>query len=140
MAARIQHVAMFVKDAQVSAKFYETVFGFDRLGERDGGDIIEVDVIDLTDGHIVLTLVEPGQKDGMREWSYPTWGVNHFGIKVDDLDETRARIQEAGVEVPQELMELYGQVFSKFYDINGSEIDIADHRFTDWDLPEHLRR
>lgn len=138
MKPHIRHVAMFVKDVKVSAGFYEKVFGFERLGERDGGDIVQVDVIDLTDGTIVLTLVEPADKSGMREWSYPTWGVNHIGIKVEDLEETRAKIRAEGLEVPAELMELYGQVFSKFFDPNGSEIDIADQRFTDWDIPAHL--
>lgn len=133
--ASIQHVAMVVKDINVSATFYEEVFEFRRIGERDGGDVVEASVVDLTDEHLVLTLIEPADKSKMREWGYATWGVNHVGIKVDDLDETIARIRDKGVAVPDELIEYYGQVFSKFCDVNGSEIDIADGRFTDWDIP-----
>ena len=127
--------AMFVKDIKVSAEFYEKVFGFSRIKERDGGDIIKADAVDLTDGSVCLTLIEPGDKSNMREWSYPTWGVNHIGIMVGDLEQTRQRIRDFGVTVPDELLEYYGQVYSKFFDPNGSEIDIADGRWTDWDIP-----
>lgn len=135
--AKIQHVALFVKDIHVSATFYEEVFGFRRIGERDGGDIIKASAVDLTDGSLALTLIEPGDKTNMREWDYPTWGVNHIGIKVDDLDETIKKIRDKGLVVPDELIEYHGQVYQKFPDPNGSEIDIADARFTDWDIPEH---
>jgi catechol 2,3-dioxygenase-like lactoylglutathione lyase family enzyme len=133
--AKIQHVAMFVKDIQVTKNFYEKAFGFRAFNERDGGDIVDAKVVDLTDESLVITLVEPADKEAMRAWQYLTWGVNHIGILVDDIHATRAKIQELGIEIPAELIEYKGQFFTKFHDPNGSEIDLVDATFTDWAIP-----
>jgi catechol 2,3-dioxygenase-like lactoylglutathione lyase family enzyme len=130
----IKHIAMMVKDEEESASFYESVFGFRRVGARDGGDTFPVTAIDITDGHVMLTLIRPtADADRYREWTYETWGVNHFGIVVDDLAETSERLRAAGVEVPDEPIEFEGQMLLKFFDPNGSEIDVVDGTWRDWD-------
>ena len=132
---QIKHIAMIVKDKELSAAFYEKVFGFRRISVRDGGEQFPLTAIDVTDGNLVLTLITPNaDHDKYREWVPEAWGVNHFGIVVDDLQETVDRLRAEGIDVPEKPIEFNGQQFIKFFDPNGSEIDVVDGSWRDWDI------
>jgi 4-hydroxyphenylpyruvate dioxygenase-like putative hemolysin len=94
--------------------------------------------VNVTDdaGH-AITMIQPDDVDRYREWRYETWGVNHIGFAVDDLEVTLAQLREEGVE-GIEVVEVEGQPVAKFRDLNGTEIDVADARYLVWNMDHHL--
>lgn len=88
--AKLRHIALSVADPEAAARFFEQAFGMRRAGPAMRG-------IYMTDGVVNVALLdfkdEPiagfeGRKD--------VRGLIHFGMWVDDLEETEARIKAAG--------------------------------------------
>lgn len=88
--AKLRHIALAVPDPEAAARFFEQAFGMRRAGPAMRG-------IYMTDGVMNVALLnfkdEPiagleGRKD--------VRGVIHFGMWVDDVDATAARIEAAG--------------------------------------------
>lgn len=125
--AKLRHIAMQVPDLERAARFYETVFEFKRVhtAESPIGNAIM-----LSDGTINLTFLHfPDGKGG--QINGPDWaGLHHFGIEVEDLEKTKARIAEAGGRYFMTLPKYPGvDVEEKFKDPHGVVFDVADH---DW--------
>lgn len=81
MSARISHVALNSNTPTPIATMYETLFGLEldmSLGSPERGEI-------LSDGNILLNIRPrvPGQRVG----------VDHFGIEVEDIDATFAKLK-----------------------------------------------
>ena len=134
MSVQIKHIGIFVKDIDATAAFYARVFGLRRVAEVDAPPQFNQRALNVTDdaGH-AITLIQPGDVENYREWVYKTWGVNHIGFTVDDLDATLAQLKAEGVE-GIECIEVEGQPIAKFRDMNGTEIDVADSRYLVWDM------
>jgi len=88
--AKLRHIALSVPDPEAAARFFEQAFGMRRAGAAMRG-------VYMTDGVMNVALLnfkdEPiagleGRKD--------VRGVIHFGMWVDNLEETEARIKAAG--------------------------------------------
>lgn len=132
---QIKHIAMIARDKEQTASFYERVFGFRRVCERDGGEVFPLTTVELTDENVMLTLIQPNaEHEKYSEWVYDAWGLSHFGIQVDNLAETMELLRAEGIEVPDKPIEFNGQQFIKFFDPNGSEIDVADGTWREWDI------
>jgi catechol 2,3-dioxygenase len=92
------HVVFYVRDLEVSLRFYRDLLGFQEVGRAFGGRASA-----LTGGrtHHELLLIEVGHAPGPPPG--PRRGLYHIGIKVgDSLDELRAAYGElmaAGVDV-----------------------------------------
>jgi methylmalonyl-CoA/ethylmalonyl-CoA epimerase len=88
--AKLRHIALSVPDPEAAAQFFEQAFGMRRAGQAMRG-------VYMTDGVMNVALLnfkdEPiaGLEDKPR-----FHGVLHFGMWVDDLDESARRIQQAG--------------------------------------------
>jgi catechol 2,3-dioxygenase-like lactoylglutathione lyase family enzyme len=95
--AKLRHIAVVVKDLEGAAQFYEKVFDLKRVGEEHlemGSGIY------LSDGVINLALLkykgEAGQKgSGLGDMANFV-GAHHFGFQVDDLEEAKKRVEQAG--------------------------------------------
>jgi catechol 2,3-dioxygenase-like lactoylglutathione lyase family enzyme len=88
--AKIRHIAIFARDPDELAKFYQDVFEMKLVYTKGPGKSQY-----LTDGYLTLAIL-PHKLEG----SAPT-GLNHFGFSVSDTDEYRRRITEKGLEDPK---------------------------------------
>jgi len=87
MSARINHIAITSDYYAVNARFYEALFGM-KPGKKA---ISAARAISLGDGYVGMTHIP--RRDGR------TSGLDHFGIEVDDLEDTIARIQKFDPEL-----------------------------------------
>lgn len=94
MAARLRHFAIAVRDLERSSAFYQQAFGFREVGREE----IEIGSgIYLSDGYINLALLNfKGAKGSGLADAGSFVGAHHFGVQVDDLEETQRRIEAAG--------------------------------------------
>lgn len=92
--ARLRHFAICVRDLEKSARFYEEVFGLERVGE----ETLELGSgVYLSDGVVNLALLKLSGVYGTGgEDSSELVGPHHFGFIVDDVDEMRKRIETHG--------------------------------------------
>ncbi|MFL6004720.1 MAG: VOC family protein [Gaiellaceae bacterium] len=80
----MNHVALEVGDIDEALDFYGRIFEFELRGRGPG-----MAFIDMGDQFIALMQGRPGEPDGAR----------HFGLVVDDKEQARRALVEAGVEV-----------------------------------------
>ncbi len=124
--AKLRHIDMQVPDLEKAAKFYETVFGMERVAH---GNTPFGNALMLSDGVINMALLNfpegtKGQING------PDWaGLHHFGFMVEDEDETAEAIKDNGGEFYTKLPDgIPGlQAEAKYKDPNGVVFDISAH-------------
>ena len=87
MSARINHVAITSDHYATNARFYEALFGM-KPGKRT---LSPARAISLGDGYVGMTHIP--RRDGR------TSGLDHFGIEVDDLEDTIARMKRFDPEL-----------------------------------------
>src|SRR5207237_5159100 len=79
MASRVNHVAIASDQYALDGRFYESLFGMKPSSKpRPARSVV------LGDGYVGMNLIP--RRDGR------TIGLDHFGIEVDDLENTIARI------------------------------------------------
>ena len=84
MVARMRHIALSVPDPEKAATFFEEAFGMKRAGPAGLG-------LYMTDGTINIALLKfPGDVPGFPPGK-PYYGLIHFGMWVDNLDEAAPR-------------------------------------------------
>ena len=86
---RIRHIAIFVRDPEKVAKFYQDVFDMELIHTRPSGERF------VSDGHINLAILPH------RLTASAAPGLNHIGFHVDSIDEIGKRIEKTGVEAPK---------------------------------------
>ena len=87
MTARLRHIAISVPDPEEAAVFFEKAFGMTRAGNAGFG-------IYMTDGTMNVALLRFPEEmfDGKPRW----YGIMHFGMWVDDLEEAVKQVTDAG--------------------------------------------
>jgi catechol 2,3-dioxygenase-like lactoylglutathione lyase family enzyme len=103
----INHVALEVADVEEALAWYRRVFDFELRG-RAGGHMA---FIDMGDQFIALSAGRTQPADEAR----------HFGLVVDDKEEARAALREAGVAV-----QTSGSL--DFVDPWGNHVQVVDYR------------
>jgi catechol 2,3-dioxygenase-like lactoylglutathione lyase family enzyme len=91
--AKLRHIAITVPDPEKAAEFYARAFGLKRVG---GTDWHGAHGVYLTDGVINLALLHYKKEEFAGRRGRDFVGVHHFGFIVDDVAETRERIEAAG--------------------------------------------
>jgi lactoylglutathione lyase len=81
MTSKLRHIAVIVEDPEASAKFFEQAFDMKRAGTARRG-------IYMSDGIFNVALLK---KEGDEKL-----GLYHFGMWVDDLDESEKKVVDAG--------------------------------------------
>jgi lactoylglutathione lyase len=88
--AKLRHIAISVRDPEAAAKFFEKAFGMRRAGNAMRG-------IYMTDGLMNVAFLNFGDEPiaGFEDQKN-VCGLIHFGMWVDSLEETDAKVRAAG--------------------------------------------
>jgi methylmalonyl-CoA/ethylmalonyl-CoA epimerase len=92
--AKLRHIAVHTPDPEKTAEFYKRVFDMAEVGRTDSPI---AKGIYLSDGTINLAVLRfktneaADRQDGLG----PVFGLHHFGFWVDDIEETRKRLEQA---------------------------------------------
>ena len=87
---KLRHIALSVSDPEAAAQFFEQAFGMQRAGPAMRG-------IYMTDGVMNVALLNFGDETvpGYAHLK-DVRGVIHFGMWVDNLEESEQRVKAAG--------------------------------------------
>jgi len=88
--ARLRHIAISVRDPEAAANFFEKAFGMKRAGKAMRG-------VYMTDGVMNVALLNFGDEPiaGFEDQKN-VCGLIHFGMWVDSLEESDAKVRAAG--------------------------------------------
>jgi catechol 2,3-dioxygenase-like lactoylglutathione lyase family enzyme len=82
----VRHVAINATDPEATARFYEEKLDLRRAAKNDDGSIL------LDDGDVSI-LLTPQRPIGRP-------GIQYVGVRVDDWNETEARFEDLGIDLP----------------------------------------
>ena len=127
--SRIRHIAITAEDPFVTAELFKKALGLEEIGRGDSELAREVY---LTDGYINLAIV-CWKRTRETPNPYPDgYGLDHFGVQVDDLERAESRARDAGA-TPQpppqvDLAKLGGRLFfEKKLQLAGVKFDLSGH-------------
>ena len=127
--AKIRHIAITAEDPFATAALFKEALGLEEIGRGDSELAREVY---LTDGYINLAIV-CWKRTQENPNPYPEgYGLDHFGVQVEDLDAAEARVKGIGA-TPQpppkvDLSKLGGRLFfEKKYTIAGVKFDLSSY-------------
>jgi catechol 2,3-dioxygenase-like lactoylglutathione lyase family enzyme len=88
------HIHLRSRDPKATAQFYERMFGAKILEsvQSDGQPRIDLDINGLT----VFIARVPSDADIASSPADPHLGLDHFGLRVDDLDAAAAELRQRG--------------------------------------------
>jgi len=128
--AKIRHIAITAEDPFVTAALFKDALGLEEIGRGDSDLAREVY---LTDGYINLAIV-CWKRTKETPNPYPQgYGLDHFGVQVDDLESAEARARKAGATSqpppPVDLSKLSGNTifFEKKLSLAGVKFDLSGH-------------
>lgn len=124
--AKLRHIALHTTDPEATAEFYKRVFDMVEVGRTDSP---LAKGVYLSDGTINLAILRfktdeaADRNDGMGV----TFGLHHFGFWVEEMEEARLRLKEAGAEYRQTRPEAAPTAFfeEKYKGPDGVMIDIT---------------
>jgi len=124
---KIRHLALFARDPQKLAKFYEDAFEMKIVHDKNNAFF-------LTDGYLTVAIL-PATANGS---ALP--GLNHFGFKVENRDATMDQIVAAGAEKP--LKRPADRPYAEYrgYDLEGNMFDVSQHGFEEVETEEDRER
>jgi catechol-2,3-dioxygenase len=126
---RIRHIAITAEDPFVTAELFKKALGLQELSRGDSELAREVY---LTDGYINLAIV-CWKRTAETPNPYPDgYGLDHFGVQVEDLAAAEATAKQAGA-VPQapppvDLAKLGERIFFETkLQLAGVKFDLSGH-------------
>ena len=87
---KLRHIALSVQDLAVAKKFFEDAFDMKCVGTHS--DFVAY----MSDGTINVALLALKGKPLGWEKEEKFYGVDHFGMWVDDIEEARRKVEAAG--------------------------------------------
>ena len=127
--ARIQHIAITAEDPFATAELFKKGLGLEEISRGDSDLAREVY---LTDGYINLAIV-CWKRTLETPNPYPGgYGLDHFGVQVDDLDAAEALAKQAGATPqpppPVDLSKLGERIFFETkLQLAGVKFDLSAH-------------
>ena len=126
---RIRHIAITAEDPFATAELFKKALGLQELSRGDSELAREVY---LTDGYINLAIV-CWKRTRETPNPYPDgYGLDHFGVQVEDLAAAEAKAKQAGA-VPQppppvDLSKLGDRIFFETkLQLAGVKFDLSGH-------------
>ncbi len=92
-AFTFDHIHLFTRDPEATAKFYADMFGAEIVRTMQGGKP-RLD-LKLGGGDIFILDVSGDPKSGAGP-SHPHQGLDHFGLSVKDIDKVCAELKAKG--------------------------------------------
>ena len=89
--AKLRHIALSVADAEVARKFFEQAFDMQVVGKPQSRGYY------MSDGTINVALLERDGRPLGWEKDEPFFGIDHFGMWVDDIESAVAVLRTRGV-------------------------------------------
>ena len=126
---RIRHIAITAEDPFVTAELFKKALGLQELSRGDSELAREVY---LTDGYITLAIV-CWKRTAETPNPYPDgYGLDHFGVQVEDLADAEARAKQAGAVAqpppPVDLAKLGDRIFFETkLQLAGVKFDLSGH-------------
>ena len=94
MGAKIRHIAIATQDPDTIATFFKQALGLKQVGVANS-DLATGYF--LTDGYLNLAILKFKNDYAAYTEGAPRYeGLHHFGFKVDNLEEARKQVEEAG--------------------------------------------
>ena len=125
---KLRHIALHTPDPEKTAEFYKKVFDMVEVGRTDSPLAKGIYLSDGTINMAVLrfkTREAADRLDGLG----PVFGLHHFGFWVEDPEETRRKLKEAGADYrfgrPPEAVT--GFFEEKYKGPDAVMIDITEH-------------
>jgi catechol 2,3-dioxygenase-like lactoylglutathione lyase family enzyme len=118
---KIRHIAIATNDPAATAEFYKKAFGFIEVGKTNESAKF-ADGYFLSDGTLNIAILKFRTDQIGKGMDYV--GLHHFGVLVDDADQSANRLEALGAERvtgPASFFEV------KFRGPDGVIIDIAQH-------------
>ena len=96
------HIHLRTRDPEAAAEYYSRVFGAKvlRSVQTDGQSRIDLDI-----GGVILFLAVVGE-DVQEAPSEQYMGLDHFGLRVDDIEAAAAELKRRGAEFSVEPFQL----------------------------------
>jgi len=88
--AKLRHIALSVKDVPAAEKFFRAAFDMEKVGESANGAVY------LSDGTMNIALLNRKGRPLGWEGEDEFYGIDHFGIWVDDIAEACEQVEAAG--------------------------------------------
>lgn len=125
---KLRHIALHTPDPERTAEFYKRVFDMQEVGRTDSPLAQGIYLSDGTVNMAVLrfkTAEAADRHDGLG----PVMGLHHFGFWVEDIEETRRRLEAMGAEYRQGRPAGATTTFfeEKYKGPDGVMIDISSH-------------
>src|SRR4051795_8722942 len=94
---KLRHVALHTTDPEGTAEFYKRVFDMEEVGRTDSP---LAQGIYLSDGVLNMAVLrfKTAEAADRRDGLGPVFGLHHFGFWVEDIEEVRRRLNDAGAE------------------------------------------
>jgi predicted enzyme related to lactoylglutathione lyase len=115
---KIRHLALFARDPEKVAKFYQRVFDMEIIRQNPSSGACFV-----SDGYITLAVLPHKLKGSSAV------GLNHFGFKIDDMETVTQRIADEGLETPEKRPEDRPYAEQRACDPEGNMFDLSLHGF-----------
>jgi len=135
--AKLRHIALHTPDPEKTAEFYKQVFDMVEVGRTDSP---LAKGIYLSDGTINLAVLRFKTKEAAdrNDGLGPVFGLHHFGFWVENPDETRRRLKEAGAEYRESRSAAATTSFfeEKYKGPDGVMLDITEHGWVGAQPPE----
>jgi catechol 2,3-dioxygenase-like lactoylglutathione lyase family enzyme len=130
---RLDHIHVYCSNPDASLHFYTSVFEAEMLGKAYGSDGGVRYFLRLGGLALVLAPYPPGTeprvpvvyRDGIYEHGY---GVGHFGLHVENVDESVETARQRGAKILAEPREFVGARFAYIGAPDGVIIELLEHR------------
>ncbi len=124
--AQIRHLAIRTENPEKLAAFYMEVFGFKELHRGSHRGNPRGKTVHLTDGYFELAILDNSAQQSPN-------GLYHFGVQIEDMDETLDRIKKFQPDKPIKRRP-EGTPFAEIRvsDPGGNFIDLSVHGFLDY--------
>ena len=96
--AKLRHLALHSENPETAAEFYKRAFGMREISRKTDSPFTSLNIY-LTDGTIHLAILKYRTAELARVYGgSEAYGISHFGFWVEDVEQTRKGLREAGSE------------------------------------------
>ncbi len=115
---KIRHIALYARNPEQLARFYEQVFGMEIVHRSTSSKSVY-----LSDGYLTLAVLQH-----QLERSEAV-GLNHFGFEIDSTAEIARRLSAWNIEEPAARPSNRPYAEHRAVDPEGNQFDLSEHGY-----------